>query len=54
MQYQIPAKMWGREIAGKYEEAISFGGVQHVQPFIIMPGLVESGKKIFKRYFLKE
>ena len=44
MQYQIPAKMWGREIAGKYEEATSFGGVQHVQPFIIMPGLVESGK----------
>ena len=44
VQYQIPAKMWGREIAGKYEEATSFGGVQHVQPFIIMPGLVESGK----------
>ena len=52
VEYQVPATMWGKTIEGKYTEAVTLGGVQHVQPFIIMPGLIESGND-FQAIFFK-
>lgn len=45
IDYQKPVKFLGFELPEKYRTVKTKGGVEHIQPFIIMPGLIESSSE---------
>lgn len=44
VEYQVPDTHFGKEVEGVYVDKTTFGGVSHVQPYIILPGLMQSGE----------
>lgn len=45
IEYQKPVSLLGFSLNEKYQTVQTMGGVEHVQPFIIMPGLIESAEE---------
>ena len=52
IDYQKPASIFGIQLDGKFQEMRTYGGVKHVQPFIVMPGLIET-KSAFQAILFK-
>ena len=42
IEYQKPVEFLGFDLKDKYRTVKTQGGIEHIQPFIIMPGLIES------------
>ncbi len=52
LEYQSPVSIMGREVVGKYKRKSTIGGVRHIQPFALAPGIL-STKKEFGAIILK-
>lgn len=52
LEYQTPMTVFGREMADRYEEAETKGGVSHIQPFVYTAGII-STKESFGAIKLK-
>ncbi|MEE9439947.1 MAG: FtsX-like permease family protein [Saprospiraceae bacterium] len=52
LDYQVPVSYLGHELLGKYKSKRSLGGVNHVQPFALVAGII-STKKEFGAIMLK-
>ena len=42
VEYQKPRSVLGFNIEGKFSDERTIGGIKHVQPFIVLPGLIET------------
>lgn len=52
LEYQAPLYIFGKEQIGKYKLKTTLGGVKHMQPFALAPGII-STKKEFGAIILK-
>lgn len=42
VDYQVPWSLFGFELKNKYKSVRSKGGIEHIQPIIIIPGILET------------
>jgi len=45
LNYQVPVKILGNEVIGKYKSKRTVGGVRHVQPFSWVAGIISTKKE---------